>query len=190
MAERADRGNKDEPIGRKGTAFAGGGIPDDSASRGDRGAAGEAIGADAGAGAAQEVDQEAPSDPILGEKPKRRGRKPGTKLGPRKAKGEKLDLDLLTRQLVGIHVMLAAATGTPELAIQESEGKELSSAIGDLVAQYEWAIDPRMVAWANLIGVCSAIYVPRALAIRMRTAQTREDELSRRRAQAEATLAH
>jgi len=55
--------------------------------------------------------------------------------------------------------------------MEAGEAAELAAAISDLAAQYGWAVDPKIMAWANLVGTAAAIYVPRAIAISMRKAK-------------------
>jgi len=79
-----------------------------------------------------------------------------------------VDTSLLARRLVGTHLLLAGVSGSPELAMNAGEASELAGAISDLLAQYGWAIDPKIQAWANLVGTAAAIYVPRAIGIAAR----------------------
>lgn len=67
--------------------------------------------------------------------------------------------------LVSIHLSLAAVTKTPELALDPQESKQLAVASAAVASMYAVEIDPKMVAWANLIGAVGMVYIPRAYLI-------------------------
>jgi hypothetical protein len=81
--------------------------------------------------------------------------------------------------LVGIHAMVAEATGTPQLALTKSEGEKLGGAIQDVAKQYNHVINPKTAAWIQLCIVCGAVYGTRIASIRMdaKTARRRKLEV-------------
>jgi hypothetical protein len=68
--------------------------------------------------------------------------------------------------LHSVHLAGAFILKTPQLALDESESKQLADAISQVSELYDVPIDPRAVAWGNLIMVAGTIYVPRIIAIK------------------------
>lgn len=71
--------------------------------------------------------------------------------------------------LVSIHAA-AGSLIAPELAIDKEEGDQLGKALLALEAEYPTKIDPKVLVWANLLGVCGMVYGPRIFAMRIRAA--------------------
>jgi hypothetical protein len=67
--------------------------------------------------------------------------------------------------LLGCHSMLAMWTSSPEMELDEKEAKELSNAIQRVSKFYTQTVDPKKLAWANLIFVAGGIYGTRYAAI-------------------------
>ena len=72
--------------------------------------------------------------------------------------------------------MLSVLTKCPELAIEEKEAQNLSSAITKVAEFYPVEIAPKMVAWVNLILCCGAVYGTRAIAIGNRLKNTPKEK--------------
>lgn len=112
-----------------------------------------------------------------------RKRKPGRRSGaagsarPRPTTADlKSSVEALTATLVIVHAGLAAATSTPELEIDKPEATLLASSAADLMAQFDVAPDPKTRAIIGMIMACGTVYGPRAVMIRMRKAQEREEK--------------
>jgi hypothetical protein len=69
---------------------------------------------------------------------------------------------------VGLHVMLAGATKTPELAIAEEEGEAFMGAAGRVMRHYSVEATQRTLDWIAFAGCAGGIYGPRAVAIALR----------------------
>lgn len=67
---------------------------------------------------------------------------------------------------VGLHVMLGQLT--PELAINEDEGKTFMRAAQNVMRHYSVQTTQKTLDWIALIGVTTALYAPRATAIGIR----------------------
>lgn len=126
----------------------------DPAASSDRGAA---EGTTEGTGAAEGT----------GEPRKRRGRKPGSK-NAAKSSTSKADLAGLESILFSIHLALAAVAKTPELALDQAEAHELAKAAATVQGFYSTVIDPKIMAWGQLVIVAGSIYAPRVIAASMR----------------------
>lgn len=74
-----------------------------------------------------------------------------------------------------MHAMGAAFMNTPELMLDASEAQSLAIAIGAVQAHYPVNIDPKAIAWTNLIMVAGAIYGTRAVAIYARKKMEKEN---------------
>ena len=68
------------------------------------------------------------------------------------------------RILYALH-MAAGTFITPELAISEEESKKLTQALASVNEFYGQVIDPKKLAWIDLITVAGQIYAPRIGAI-------------------------
>lgn len=117
------------------------------------------------AAAATGTDSSGSAEPVI--TPKRRGRKPGSKNATTK-KAAAIDLGGLDSILFSIHLALSAITKMPELALDEAESKKLAEAASAVQAQYDVTLNPKMLAWSQLVIVAGAIYGPRAIAVSMR----------------------
>lgn len=100
----------------------------------------------------------------------RRKRVSGGGSGQRRARGSTVQLSLgaVSSALLTIHGAAAAILATPELALSPQESEPLASAIIEVEKLYPTTVDPRIVAWGNLMMVAAMIYAPRLMAIRMR----------------------
>lgn len=76
------------------------------------------------------------------------------------------------RILYSIHTM--AAMFVPEMEISEEESKKLTAALAGVNSFYAQSVDPKMLAWVELVGVAGAIYGPRAMAFMLRRKMEQE----------------
>lgn len=103
-----------------------------------------------------------------------RGRPPGSGTGKRNtnsssSRGEKassVSIAGVEKLLHSIHMI--GATFLPELALEKEESKLLAEAVTDVGAFYNQVIDPKLIAWLGLMGVCGKLYGPRIGAFAMR----------------------
>lgn len=102
-----------------------------------------------------------------GEPRKRRGRPPGSRnaSGSGKNKADKTDLSFLEGWLYTGHLGLAAATGIPELAIDQNEAKQLTDASSELAAYYGVAVSPKTAAWFKFSSALAQVYGSRIVTI-------------------------
>lgn len=97
--------------------------------------------------------------------PRRRGRPPGSR--NRTAAAEKETPNLIQdfeSLLLSVHFMGAKILSIPEMEIDEEESKKLSKAIKNVAKHYAVNIDPKKLAWAELVAAAGGIYVPRFIA--------------------------
>jgi len=71
---------------------------------------------------------------------------------------------------------LAGATSTPELVLDDDEAKGLATATVNVLDLYDIRPDPKVEAVVSLIAVTIATYAPRAIAIRMRREQEKQEK--------------
>ena len=65
-------------------------------------------------------------------------------------------------QVKGVHEIIGLVTGIGEVAhISDDESQQLTDAVLDVMAQYKIKPNPKVVAWANLVGVAGVIYAPK-----------------------------
>lgn len=110
----------------------------------------------------------APAAAGTGTGKKRRGRPPGSGSAAGSAASKAkvaLDLSSITGLFVGAHVLLAAKTGTPELAISEDEGKLFMQRAQSVLRHYSVETTQKTMDWISFIGVTVMIYAPRVVAI-------------------------
>lgn len=81
------------------------------------------------------------------------------------AKTQSLDITGVETILLNIHTMLAAATQVPELAINTDEANQLAKAVANVQQYYPMHINPKTLAWSNLLMVAGSVYGSRAVAI-------------------------
>ncbi|HEY1881107.1 MAG TPA: hypothetical protein VGG68_14365 [Caulobacteraceae bacterium] len=76
----------------------------------------------------------------------------------------------LAGMFAGLHVMLADATGTPELALSEDDAADFMGDAQRVLRHYRLQTQQRTIDWITFMGTCGAIYGTRAVAIRLRWA--------------------
>lgn len=73
--------------------------------------------------------------------------------------------------LFSLHQM--AATFVPEAEIDREESKLLADSLADVSSFYNQVVDPKIIAWVGLLGVCGKLYGPRIVAFRIRRSMTK-----------------
>lgn len=139
----------------------------------------------ASADAGPDIDPDAPYGRKADGTPrKRRGRQAGSgrnasESGARASKKKgSLGVEGLASILTNLTVMLAAASRTPEAAISSEEATLISGAVENVAQYYDWSVDSKAVAWANLAMTVGGIAGAHVVAYKMR----RERELGQRAA--------
>ena len=101
---------------------------------------------------------------------RKRGRRAGSGGGRvAAAKKNPSSVNTIETALVGIHLLLAAATKADELVLEPDESKPLAEAIAELTKHYDIpGLDAKAMAWVGLIMVAGKVYVPRAMLIKAR----------------------
>lgn len=84
-------------------------------------------------------------------------------------------VDALTQMLVVVHAGLASLTKIDELAIEESEGKSLATAIANALHEFGVPIDPKTQALVNLVVSGGMIYGPRMYLYNERMKQQKKE---------------
>lgn len=105
---------------------------------------------------------------------RKRGRRAGSG-GSRKASSH-LDITGVQAVLFSVHAGAAAAFRNEIWALSEGEAKALAEALITLEKQYPSKIDPRALAWVNLIGVAGAVYGTRFMALWMEAQARRKQQ--------------
>lgn len=77
----------------------------------------------------------------------------------------RLDLSSLTGMFVGMHVMLAHATGRAEWAINDEEGKLFMDRAQAVMRHYSVQSTQKTLDWIAFGGTAMAIYGPRVVAV-------------------------
>lgn len=86
---------------------------------------------------------------------------------------------LFATQLVGVHKVLGMVTGYGNvMEITDQEADSMASAITDVLAQYKIKLNPKVVAWSNLAGICAAVYAPKIIMIAAHNKQIRDSRQS------------
>lgn len=101
---------------------------------------------------------------------RKRGRRPGNSApNQRRTKADsQASVESLTRILTVLHIGIASATRTPEMALQDDEAKSLAGATAEVLQQFDIRPDPRIEAVVGLCIVAGGIYAPRIYMIRER----------------------
>lgn len=106
---------------------------------------------------------------VSGSAPKRRGRKPGS-TNRSSAKGAPLDISGLGNIILNFHMLISGITRAEELLLEKEEADKLAEAMGKVARHYNVEVAAKTTDWINLGIVAGGVYVPRFLAIRIRTA--------------------
>lgn len=105
--------------------------------------------------------------------PKRgRGRPPKTETvgsetvkKPVKRKPSANNVDNLSKQIEGLHIIAASMTGIKELIISSTESSMLASSIITVCDEYNLSIDGKTGAAMQLLATAAMIYAPRIISI-------------------------
>lgn len=96
-------------------------------------------------------------------------RKRGRKAGGNSAKNSHpVNIAGIESVLLSMHAMMAAGLQAPEMAIEADEAKMLAEAVAEVQRHYPMVIDPRVMAWVNLVSAAGMVYGPRVYMIRKR----------------------
>lgn len=107
---------------------------------------------------------------------KRRGRKPNSApSGNRARSSNKASIEALTRALAIVHLGIASATKTPEIALEDEEAQTLASAVNNVLIEFDIRPDPKSEAIFGLVVAAGSIYGPRVYLVRERKKQERKD---------------
>lgn len=85
-------------------------------------------------------------------------------------------IEALSKTLVIVHLGIAGATNTPELAIDKDEGDLLAKASANLMSEFDLTPDPKTQAIVGLVMAAATVYGPRAVMIRARKAQEKQEK--------------
>lgn len=121
---------------------------------------------------ALEVDLSEPE-----QKPRKRGRPPKgsgdatasadtSEPKKRRRKSSKKGSDILARQIMGAHQMLAMLPGLEIMALAQLEADMLAVALVDVADEYGLEMSGKFACLAQLAATMAMIYVPRALELR------------------------
>lgn len=105
----------------------------------------------------------------------------GAKRGPKPKAAKKVytssEIELMGKQLCGLHIMVAQISGMPEMAISDQESLILAQSIVNVADQYDLALDGKTGAALQLAMTAAMIYGPRALSIRARKMQAQRNDV-------------
>lgn len=76
--------------------------------------------------------------------------------------------------------MAAIAFQSPELAINDTEAKALAAAVAGVAEHYPVAVDPKAMAWINLVMAAGYIYGPRFISARTRIKKAAAEKRKKR----------
>lgn len=96
------------------------------------------------------------------------GRSTATKRGSTAKKQNPSSVNTVEHLLHSIHFMVAKGIKVQELELTKEEAAKLAEAIHAVQVEYDFVVDPKVVAWGGLIGTASAIYMPRVMAYKIR----------------------
>lgn len=69
---------------------------------------------------------------------------------------------------IGLHVLLAERTGTPELVIAPDEAKQFMGAAQNVMRHYSVETTQKTLDWIAFMGVAAGMYMPRMVAVSVR----------------------
>ena len=79
------------------------------------------------------------------------------------------NVDVLSQQLVGMHMIMAGVTGLNELIITPQESTMLATSIISVAEEYNLALDGKTGAALQLFMTAAMVYAPRAIAVYKRS---------------------
>jgi hypothetical protein len=106
------------------------------------------------------------------DQPKRRGRPVGSKNRSREETQAESHLSAnLDGLLLSAHFAVAAFLEVPELEINKTQAEQYADSLKQVMKHYQTTIDPKKLAWVQLIFTMGGIYGPMIPAIRARKAK-------------------
>jgi hypothetical protein len=84
---------------------------------------------------------------------------------PRRKKASPIDTVKFAKQLQGMHVMVALATGIAEMQLSDTESVMLAESLAAVSSEYGVSMSGKLAATLQLFGVAAIIYLPRMSAI-------------------------
>lgn len=81
------------------------------------------------------------------------------------------EIQLLGKQLVGIHQMAAMMTQIPEAQISDPEGLMMAQSIVNVANQYDLELDGKTGAMIQLLATAAMIYAPRVIMVKRRMSE-------------------
>lgn len=76
---------------------------------------------------------------------------------------------------VGVHMMMAAKTNTPELIVQPDEAAQFMQAAQKVLRHYSVEATQKTLDWVAFAGIAGAMYLTRGVAISNRRAQEKAE---------------
>jgi len=112
---------------------------------------------------------------------RKRGRKPGSGAGSQSRKaGNNQDLkvavDSLAAMLGFIHIGIASISKCPEMALDDSEAQNLANATTNVLKEFDYIPDPKIVAISGLVSTAAIIYGPRYYLIKTRVSGEKKEK--------------
>lgn len=110
----------------------------------------------------------------------KRGRKPGsTSANRNRTKADhQASIEGLTRILSIVHLGIASATKTPEMALDDEEAKNLAAATATVLQEFDIRPDPKVEAIVGLITAAGMVYGPRVYLITERKKKEAKEKRS------------
>lgn len=96
----------------------------------------------------------------------------------------------MAKQIQGLHLIGAMASGIPEIALNEQESATLAAGIYGVSKEYNLAIDGKTGAALQLFGAAAMVYVPHYLAFSKRIAHERKEREAKRNGGGDESRAH
>jgi hypothetical protein len=107
---------------------------------------------------------------------RKRGRPAGSTAATKASKPRNIATGI-EKMLFSIHMIGAGLFSTPELVLTPDETEAYAAAVADVASYYNAAIDPRTLAWVNLVMVAGGLYGSRMVAIHHRLKSERKDNV-------------
>lgn len=101
-------------------------------------------------------------------------KKPGRPKGSGSKKIEPIDSEILSKQIAGLHMMIAQISQIPEIMISEEESKMLASSVALVCDEYDLNLSGKTGAFLQLMASAAVIYLPRVPVIQQRVREKRD----------------
>lgn len=103
---------------------------------------------------------------------------PSESAGVKTRKKTTYDVGLLSKQLMGLHIMAAGLTGIPEVQIAPQEADMLASGVIAVAEQYDLSIDGKTGAAIQLLAAAAMVYAPRVIALQRRIKEAKANNVT------------